>query len=87
MKQRVAKEQAEKRKGPKGKEQTEMSRSLPCPQCGSKNTRWYDGALGYEAIRCYDCNIESDANSDNYGPIPGREHLVTKDPPTNVKPR
>lgn len=38
------------------------TQKLKCPQCGSANTKWYDGALGYEAIRCYDCKKETDAN-------------------------
>jgi tRNA(Ile2) C34 agmatinyltransferase TiaS len=27
-----------------------------CPFCG-KELRWYDGCLGYEAYRCYDCHF------------------------------
>lgn len=39
------------------------NRQLLCPQCSSANTVWYAGALGYEAIRCRDCNTETDANN------------------------
>src|SRR5258706_364525 len=41
-----------------------------CRHCKSNNVRYYDGALGYEAIRCHNCHIESDLNSDNYNPFP-----------------
>ena len=27
-----------------------------CPFCG-KALKWYDGCLGYEAFRCYDCHF------------------------------
>ena len=32
-----------------------------CPFCG-KPLKYYDGALGYEANRCYDCGLISDHN-------------------------
>ena len=31
-------------------------RKSHCPFCG-KALQWYDGSLGYEAYRCYDCNF------------------------------
>lgn len=33
-----------------------------CPQCG-KPARFFDGTLGYEAIRCDHCHTETDANN------------------------
>jgi len=30
-----------------------------CPFCGKK-LKWYEGCLGYEAYRCYDCKFISD---------------------------
>jgi hypothetical protein len=39
---------------------------LRCGHCKSKNVKYYDGSLGYEAIRCHNCHIESDLNSDNF---------------------
>jgi len=35
---------------------------LCCPQCKSQDVTFYDGCLGYEAIRCNACNQETDAN-------------------------
>jgi hypothetical protein len=35
-------------------------KGLVCPHCGSKDTEYYDGCLGYEAVRCNDCRIETD---------------------------
>lgn len=32
-----------------------------CPFC-KKRLKYYDGALGYEAMRCYDCGFEIDNN-------------------------
>ena len=34
---------------------------LSCPQCDSPDVTFYDGMLGYEAIRCNACNQETDA--------------------------
>lgn len=42
---------------------------LCCPRCHGAVTH-YDGALGYEAIRCFTCNLEFDLNSDNFSEIP-----------------
>ena len=30
-----------------------------CPFCG-KEMKWYDGCLGYEAHKCYDCKFTID---------------------------
>ena len=30
-----------------------------CPFC-NKQLKYYDGALGYDAMRCYDCNFSLD---------------------------
>ena len=30
-----------------------------CPFC-KKKLKFYDGSLGYEALRCYDCNLSID---------------------------
>ena len=46
---------------------------LSCMQCKSEDVTYYDGALGYEAIRCNKCNEESDINSPNHGPRPDRQ--------------
>jgi hypothetical protein len=35
---------------------------MRCPQCQSRDVTFYDGMLGYEAIRCNSCNQETDAN-------------------------
>src|SRR4051812_39512397 len=35
---------------------------LSCPQCESPDVTFYDGLLGYEAIRCNTCNMETDVN-------------------------
>lgn len=35
---------------------------LYCPQCGSLDVIFYEGMLGYEAIRCNTCYQETDAN-------------------------
>lgn len=32
-----------------------------CPFCGKK-LQYYDGCLGYEALRCYDCDFATDHN-------------------------
>lgn len=42
---------------------------MTCPQCNSPKARWYDGALGYEAVRCEECHIETDMNSGATCPI------------------
>jgi hypothetical protein len=44
-----------------------MGNKIPCPQCGSSNTQFYDGALGYEAVRCLEpaCFEETDLNNDH----------------------
>jgi hypothetical protein len=34
-----------------------------CPQCQSTDTVFHDGALGYEAVRCNACNVETDLNN------------------------
>jgi tRNA(Ile2) C34 agmatinyltransferase TiaS len=34
-------------------------RNCICPFCGKK-LKYYDGALGYEAYRCYNCNLSLD---------------------------
>ena len=31
-----------------------------CPHCQSTDTVFHDGALGYEAVRCNTCNVETD---------------------------
>jgi hypothetical protein len=50
-----------------------MSNKIPCPQCGSQDTSYYDGALGYEAVRCNACNEETDLNNDHaHNPRPDR---------------
>ena len=36
--------------------------SFHCPQCQSTDVVFYEGLLGYEAIRCNTCNQETDAN-------------------------
>lgn len=36
---------------------------LHCPQCQSQDTEYYEGLLGYEAVRCNACNIETDLNN------------------------
>jgi len=40
---------------------------LTCPQCFGENVELYDGALGYEAVRCNDaeCWQETDLNNQN----------------------
>jgi len=41
---------------------------LCCPQCESQDVTFYEGMLGYEAIRCNTCNQETDANrQENHG--------------------
>jgi hypothetical protein len=42
---------------------------LRCGHCGSTNVKYYDGSVGYEAIKCHNCHIESDLNSDHYNPF------------------
>ncbi len=42
-----------------------VQQPLTCPQCGSTDAFFYDGALGYEAIRCNACNEETDCNNGN----------------------
>jgi hypothetical protein len=45
---------------------------LSCPQCESPDVIFYDGMLGYEAIRCNTCNMETDANRLNCCERPDR---------------
>lgn len=40
-----------------------MSSKMTCPECGNPNAKYYDGALGYEAVRCTKCNTETDLNN------------------------
>jgi hypothetical protein len=37
--------------------------SYHCPQCQSHDVEFYEGLLGYEAIRCNICNQETDLNN------------------------
>lgn len=61
-------------------------RAPKCPHCQSANTKWYDGMLGYEAIRCHDCHIETDANKpESFGPFDCPLHGVRL-PDQNVRP-
>lgn len=39
---------------------TDIKKNI-CPFCG-QNLRYYDGALGYEAMRCFDCGVTVDNN-------------------------
>jgi len=39
------------------------SRRPICPQCGKTDIQMYDGGLGYEAIRCRSCGMETDRNT------------------------
>ncbi len=41
--------------------ETHMGNVVFCPQCGAR-ARWYDGALGYEAILCEACHTLTNAN-------------------------
>jgi len=34
-----------------------------CPQCQSQDVEFYEGLLGYEAVRCNACNQETDLNN------------------------
>jgi hypothetical protein len=36
---------------------------LHCPQCQSDDVEFYEGLLGYEAVRCNACNQETDLNN------------------------
>jgi hypothetical protein len=50
-----------------------MANKITCPQCGSADTSYYDGAMGYEAVRCNACNEETDLNNDHaHNPRPDR---------------
>lgn len=51
-----------------------MSANMTCHGCGNPKAKYYDGAMGYEAIRCGKCKTEFDLNSDNSSPLP--EELV-----------
>lgn len=35
----------------------------PCPKCNGK-LYYYDGCLGYEALRCRSCDYELDLNAE-----------------------
>ena len=50
---------------------------LSCPQCDSPDVTFYDGMLGYEAIRCNVCNQETDANR-------SENHCLRTDRPLNM---
>ncbi len=46
---------------------------IQCPQCGSFDTSYHDGLLGYEAVRCNQCNEETDLNNqESHSPRPDR---------------
>lgn len=47
---------------------SQLPTPLACPACKG-STIFYDGSLGYEAIRCHNCHIEYDRNSDNSSPF------------------
>ena len=49
---------------------TVVGHATRCPHCKSTNVEFYDGCLGYEAIRCHECHTESDLNDpQNFGPF------------------
>jgi hypothetical protein len=37
--------------------------SYHCPQCQSRDVMFYEGLLGYEAVRCNTCKQETDLNN------------------------
>lgn len=41
---------------------TQTKEKQPCPQCGGL-LYYYDGALGYEALKCRGCDYELDLNA------------------------
>ena len=43
-----------------------------CPFCHNKLT-FYNGSLGYEAMRCYDCNFSLDRNGFHLDDLPTQE--------------
>jgi hypothetical protein len=43
----------------------EKLRNNQCPFCGKK-LEYYHGMLGYEALRCYSCNVELNRDGLNF---------------------
>jgi hypothetical protein len=43
------------------KEFKKLLASNKCPFC-ERELKYYDGALGYEALKCYSCKIDIDHN-------------------------
>ena len=60
---------------------------MKCPQCGSERVHLYDGALGYEGIRCDACGIETDAHdTSNYGPRTDPAYLTAQSDEQEKRP-
>jgi DNA-directed RNA polymerase subunit M/transcription elongation factor TFIIS len=36
---------------------------MDCPNCNTE-LKYYNGCLGYEALRCYECGYELDLNAE-----------------------
>ncbi len=50
---------------------------VTCPNNPTHDARYYEGALGYEAIQCRDCMLQFDLNSDAVDRMPERLFPMT----------